>query len=93
MMNRRQQERYQVGRAQRLTAEIERADDGIARLPCPLYSHDPTIQSAFRQGWYSVTIVDMGAHRLTLQANRASLSLSVAQVALNDIHNRLRHPS
>lgn len=92
-MNRRQLERYQAGREQRLKAEMERADDCVSALPCPLYSHDATWQSQFSLGWNSVGIVDIQAQRLKLRAIHKTSTPSVARQSLKEIHQMIRSHS
>ncbi|WP_065204270.1 hypothetical protein [Shewanella woodyi] len=89
-MNRHQHERYQAGREQRLAAETERADDCISALSCPIYSHDATWQSQFRQGWYSISMVDIQAKRLTLRAARSHSTPNLVRQSLNEIHQMIR---
>lgn len=89
-MNRRQLERYQTGREQRLKAETERADDCISALPCPIYSHDATWQSQFSQGWNSVSMVDIQAQRLKLRATRSGSTLGLARQSFKEIHQMIR---
>lgn len=89
-MNRRQLERFQAGREQRLKAETERADDCISALPCPLYSHDATWQSQFSLGWSSVSMVDIQVHRLKLRATNSTSTPGIARQSLNEIHQMIR---
>ncbi len=89
-MNRRQLERYQAGRDQRLKAETERADDCISALPCPLYSHDATWQSQFRRGWNSVDAVDIQTERLKQRAQNSASTPGIAKQSLNEIHQMIR---
>ncbi|AQS38596.1 hypothetical protein Sps_03469 [Shewanella psychrophila] len=92
-MNRRQLERYQAGREQRLVAETQRIDDCISLQACPLYSHDTTWQSQFIQGWNSVSLVDIQAQRLKLRAISSTSTADIARQSLNEIHQMLRsHP-
>ena len=92
-MNRRQLERFQAGREQRLTAETERADDCVRALPCPLYSYDATWQSLFHKGWNSVSLVDIQAERLKQRAKHSLSVPSIARQSLFEIHQMLRRQS
>jgi hypothetical protein len=54
---------FEQGKRQRLAAEQMAYQHGVyVPNTLPLHSHDSTMQSYFRKGWFSVSVVDIRIH-------------------------------